>query len=178
MFGFNFTPFEVFAQGVGFIALLVSISSYQFKSQRKMFGMRIGSDMLWTVHYLLLGAIVPAFAVAVAFCRTFLVVFAIPQYKTYIILVAISLIVLLAVFTGAGYWANWLPAISALIYGLANYYHEDYIKSRVCMAIGLMLWLTIGVVFGSIPEVVSSVIGLCSLLLGMRRHLRGLHPKP
>ena len=172
------TPFELFVQALGFVAFTISISSYQFKSQRKMFGMRVCSDMVWTVHYFLLGALVPSLAVAIAFTRTFLVVFVIPQYKTYVIITAISAIFLMTLLTGPGYWANWLPAVSAIIYGFAFYFHEDYLKSRIFMGLGLMFWLTIGVVFGSVAEIVSSTVGLTSLLVGMHRHLRGIHPKP
>ena len=178
MFDLDFSTYELWIQALGFVAFAISISSYQFKEQRKMFGMRVCSDMIWTVHYFLLGAITPALAVAVAFSRTFLVVFVIPQYKNYVILTAISLVIVITLLTEYTFWANWLPAISAVIYGLSNYFHEDYLKSRICMAIGLTMWLTIGIVFGSIPEVISSAIGLCSLFLGMRRHLKALHPKP
>ena len=139
-----------------------------------MFGMRVCSDIIWTAHYFLLGALMPALAVAVAFSRTFLVVFVIPQYKNYVIITAISLVLLLTLLTDYTYWANWIPFASAIVYGAANFYHEDYMRSRCLMGVGLLMWMTIGFVFGSIPEVVSSAIGLSSLLLGMYRHHKKL----
>lgn len=174
----SFLEETLFAQLVGFVAFAISISSYQFKEQRKMFGTRVVSDMVWALHYFMLGAIAPTIAVAIAFTRTFLVVFAIPQYKNVVIIAAISAIAFLSFYTAdMSQWGNWLPLLSAFIYGLSNYFHEDYLKSRTLMAIGLSMWLTIGIVFGSVPEVISSAIGLCSLFLGMRRHWRSIHPK-
>lgn len=170
------TPFLIFTQVVGFLAFSVGMVSYQFKEQRKMFGLRVCADMLWTAHYFMLGALTPALTVGIAFVRTFLVVFVWPQHKTKVIVGAVLGVLAVCLITFDGRYINLLPAFTAVIYGLSVYYHEDYMKSRSLLALGAVFWILIGVTFGSMAEVVSSSISLVSVAVGYGRHRRkGIH---
>ena len=162
---------------MGFLAFAVGIVSYQFRAQKTMFGFRVTSDFIWSIHYYMLGAIAPAVTVFIAFLRTFLVVFVAPKYKTAIIIAAVLSVILVCFVTYEGYWPNLLPGLTAVFYGLSTYYHEDYIKSRSFMAIGCAFWILIGVMFHSYAEVISSSISLVSIAVGFGRHRRGLHMK-
>jgi hypothetical protein len=159
-----------FVQIIGVIAFGLSLCSYQFKSQRILFGIRVCSDGLWALHYLLLSAITPALTVAVACIRTYLSIFIFPQYKTVIIVCAICVVIILCILFAGDEWQNYLPIMTALLFGLSNYFHDDYWKSRILMACGLCIWIVIGIVFGSYAEIVSSGFGLLSLFLGFYRH--------
>jgi len=163
-------------QAIGFLAFLVGVVSYQFRSQRTMFGFRVSADFIWVIHYALLGATSPALTVLVAFLRTFFVVFVWPQHKKAIIIVAVLAVCAVCAVTYKGHWPNLLPAFTAVLYGLAIYHHESYLKSRLFMAIGALFWILIGFYFHSYAEMLSSGISFISILVGYGRHRRrGLH---
>lgn len=160
----------IIIQAIGFLAFLISILSYQYKKQEQMFLLRVIADGTWALHYFLLVAMVPALTVLIATLRTYIVVFKYPQYKSYIILTAISLVCGVCTVLGENDLKSYIPALTALVYGASTYYHDSYFKSRLFMAIGLILWTTIGFMFNSYAEIISSSISLLSLMVGVYRH--------
>jgi len=169
--------FLIFVQSIGFLAMALSMSSYQFKSQRTMFAIRVVSDFTWAVHYYLLDVIHVALTVFIASLRTFLTVFVIPQYRTWVVLGAIISVwfICTVLFLNNGNYLNFLPAITSIIYGISTYYHENYIISRMLMALGKIFWISIGVLSGSLPEVISSSIALFSIVFAYLRHRKLLN---
>ena len=164
--------FEIFIQLLGFVAFSISLASYQFKSQRTMFGYRVTSDSIWTLHYFLLGALTPALTILVAASRTYLTVFVFPAHKKLIIAIAVLCVIVLCLCYGGNDWRNYIPILTAVVYGLATYFHDSYVISRCLMALGLTLWILIGILFGSYPEIISSTLGLLSLMIGFYKHQR------
>lgn len=158
------------AQMVGFLAFIVSVLSYQFKSQKTMFALRVFDDALWTTHYFMLSAITPAISVMIAVLRTFFIVFVCPQYKVPILAAAVVSTLAVCIYFGGYAWQNYLPFFASLFYVSSVYFHEDYVKSRVLMGCGLCMWILIGVMFGSLAEIISSAIGISSLMVGFYRH--------
>lgn len=159
-------------QAIGFVAFMVSMLSYQFKNQRTFFKTRICSDGIWAVHYVLLGAIAPATSIVIAMTRTYFAVFAFPRFKGLIVIIAVLAIAVSCHYFGEGRGQDYLPLIGAVVYALAIYFNESYLISRCLMGLGLLCWLLIGVAFTSYPEVISSAVGIGSLLLGFYRHAK------
>ncbi|PCI01662.1 MAG: hypothetical protein COB76_00840 [Alphaproteobacteria bacterium] len=157
-------------QACGFLAFGLSLVSYQFKNQRTMFAIRVCGDLIWAIHYFLLSAMTPAVTVLIASLRTFLSVFVCPKQRAVVVGVAIISVCGICVYYGSGDWKGYLPALTAIIYGLSTYYHENYKISRILMGAGLLVWICIGVLFQSYAEVISSSVGLISLALGFYRH--------
>jgi len=161
-----------FIQIVGFFAFGLSLLSYQFKKQKTMFAIRVCSDLLWAFHYALLLAVAPALTVAVAALRTFFIVFIFPQQKIKIIFLAVGIVCFLCYWSANGEWQSYLPILAAIVYGMSNYYHDNYWYSRILMLLGLLVWILIGIVFGSYAEIISSSVGAVFLLWSFIRHLK------
>lgn len=159
-------------QLVGFIAFAISSCSYQFKDQKTMFSLRIISDALWSFHYFLLGAHVPALTVMVAVLRAGLSIFIFPKHRLFIIIFAAISVFLIGFFLGEGTWQSYLPLLGFLVFGLALYFYENYTLSRILMALGYFIWFNIGILVHSYAEMVSSSIGFISILIGFYRHKR------
>lgn len=157
-------------QALGFIAFAISSCSYQFKDQKTMFTLRIFSDALWSFHYFLLGAHVPALTVMVAVLRAGLSIFVFPKYRLLIIVSAAIIVFLICFFLSAGTWQSYLPLLGFLTFGLALYFYEKYTPSRILMAVGYFIWFNIGILVHSYAEIISSSIGFTSILIGFYRH--------
>lgn len=163
-----------FIQAIGFMAFILSSASAQFRKQRVMFGICVVADVIWTVHYFMLGAFTAAFAVSVAVLRTWLGVFIIPRQRAYVVATSVVMVTVMCAYHYGGLWYNWLPALTTLLYGLSVYYHEDYIKSRVLLMSVMVLWILFGVMANSLAGVIHASISLCSLCLGYYRHRKYL----
>lgn len=164
------------AQLVGYLAFGVSLASFQFKSQRALFGINMVSDAAWVAHYLMLGGIAPAISIAVSFFRTLLAVFVLPQHKRVVTGLAFVLITGLILALNDAGPAGYLPIAAALAFSLAAYFNESYAISRVMISVGMVIWIAIGVAYGSIGEVISSSFAVLSLGIGAWRHSRKASP--
>jgi hypothetical protein len=159
-----------FAQILGYAALVVSLLGYQAKSQRRLFGVNLASDITWGMHYLALGGFMPAFAVAISALRTTLAVFLFPEHKKLVAGAAFIVISGICILTNSDGPQGYLVIATAAVYSTCVAFHESYAVSRALMALGLILWIAIGALYGSIGEVVSSAISLGSLVIGVLRH--------
>lgn len=157
-------------QFVGFVAFSVSSCSYQFKDQKTMFGLRIFSDSLWSLHYFLLAAHAPAFTIMVAVLRAGLSIFMFPQHRLLIITSSAIIVLFICYFFSNGVWTSYLPLLGFTAFGFALYFYENYTISRILMAVGYFIWLNIGILMSSYAEIISSSIGCASIALGFYRH--------
>ena len=135
-----------------------------------MFSLRIFSDSMWSLHYFLLGAYVPALTVMVAVLRAGSTIFIFPKHRLIIILSAAVAVFLICYFLGEGTWQSYLPLLGFSAFGLALYYYENYTLSRIFMATGYFIWFNIGILVHSYAEMVSSSIGIISISIGFYRH--------
>ena len=166
----------IIVQAIGFLAFGLSLWSYQFKSQKVMFGINALTDAIWTVHYFFLNAYHVALTVLIAAIRTTLCVFVIPKYKVAIVALGIIIAWIICTFfyLQTNNVLDLLPAVTGIVYGLSTYFHEDYMKSRLLMVLGKILWIVIGCLSGSIAEIISSSMALGSIILGYVRHKKYL----
>lgn len=52
----NFKFISIAAQIIGFIGIAVNVLIYQQKNRASILRMKLASDVLWAVHYLMIGA--------------------------------------------------------------------------------------------------------------------------
>lgn len=158
------------AQIVGYLALALSLASFQFRSQRALFGINMASDAAWVAHYLLLGGIAPVISISVSFARTLFAVFLLPQHKGLVSGAAFAAITgLIFAFNDAGV-IGYLPIAAALTFSLAAYFNDNYAVSRALICAGMLVWIGIGFAYGSIGEIVSSSFAVVSLVFAALRH--------
>lgn len=143
-----------------------------------MFKATLFADALWTIHYALLGGISPLISGLVSFFRTWLGVFIFPGQKKIIALLGfLAILVLCLVFNNAGA-IGYLPILAGFVFSLVVVFNENYLISRLLIICGMLTWTAIGLAYGSIGEVISSLISVSSILIGMVRHARQDRAKP
>jgi hypothetical protein len=137
-----------------------------------LFGMNMGSDGLWVVHYLLLGGLTPAISLMVSIIRTLFAIFLFPERRGIVAFASfVVLSALCVVFNNDG-WVGYLPVVTAGIYSAVAFFGQNYVVSRALMLLGFICWIVIGAFYGSIIEIVSSGLAIASLLLGAYRHYK------
>lgn len=164
--------YDILIQTFGFIAFAISLFSYQIRDQRKLFALRALADIIWSLHYFFLGALTASFCIFIAVFRTFFAIFIFEKHKLFIVILSAILVILFCSVSYDGELKVLLPALGAVIYGVSTYYYKSYNISRSCMFMGTMIWLTIGISYGSWAEVISSLLNICSLMLAYYRHTR------
>lgn len=102
---FNFI--NIAAQIVGFVGITVNVLIYQQKNRASILKMKLVSDVLWAVHYLMIGAYT---AVAVA-CLGILREFVFMKRKKLSSLVAF---LILGLFSVAVTWKGWLSLLPTM----------------------------------------------------------------
>lgn len=130
----------------------------------------MATDVAWAIHYIALGGVMPAIAVLVSAIRTALAVFLFPAHKIAVALVAFSILVGLCLRFNVDGPKGLLLIATAAVYSLCVVFHNSYAISRSLMALGLVLWIGIGFLYGSIAEVASSGLSLFSLAVAAIRH--------
>lgn len=160
------------AQILGILASLISLASYQFKSQSRLFQLNILTDALWILHYILLEAWPIVFAYSVSILRTSSGVFLSPQYKMRIAFGAFVVITLFTILLPPKNPVGWLVILTGAIYSASVAFHESYIISRSLMFAGSLIWFIIGIGYGSVGKIIASVFAASSILLAAWRHNR------
>lgn len=158
------------AQVIGYLAFGISLLSYQTKSQRTLFGVNMGTDLLWAIHYTALGGWMPALSVMISALRTCFAVFLFPRHKIIVALTAFLCLAILCLMYNVDGIKGYLLIATGFIYSVCVIFHHSYVISRSLMALGLILWIWIGYLYGSHAEIVSSAFSLASLILASIRH--------
>jgi len=160
----------IIATAIGFIALCVTVSSFQRKEARQIFFVQIFSPLLWALHFFLLGAwagcvinVLNSFKnIGITFINDTLI-------KKFAM---IYIVILWFVF-----WIFVYQTPSDLTLLLSNtlgsllIFTRDnrYIVARGNILIAL-LWFTYGLINNSIPSVLTEIFILSSIIIGMIRH--------
>jgi hypothetical protein len=160
------------AQTLGVLAFAIGLTSYQFKSQRRLFQLNMLTDALWILHYILLGAWPVVFAVSVSILRTASGVFLWPQHKMQIALGAFVVITLFTILFPPENPVGWLVIVTGAIYSATVAFHQNYVISRSLMFAGSLMWIVIGIGYGSVGEIIASVFSASSILVAAWRHNR------
>ena len=162
------TPAGWAVQGVGVLAALVGVASFQIARDRAMFGLLAVSALLWALHFLLLGAPTAA---------------------------AINLVTALRNLGGAFWRRRWLGLVFAAFYcvagltalrtpwdllplvavlaGTASTFFLTGVRVRLGFLAGSLLWVVFSAVTGSIPGVVMMAADAASNLRYILRARRG-----
>ena len=166
---FEFINDLLFAQSIGFVALLIGVLAFQMKDQRLMFVTSEISNCFWIVHYILLGAFTGAFVLAIAVVRTSIVLFLNDKYKLPAIIVGQPHF-LFCFMTPEEYWYKYMPFVASLIFSCAVYFNDKFLLSRFAAFVASFFWLIFGVMVLSIPEIMESSFIMLSILIGVFRH--------
>ena len=162
----------IIAQSVGFIALGIAMLSFQAKRRITMLSMQTVSNLLWMLHYLLLGNIMSAvIANLIGIVRN--IIYGLRgKYKfadsKIIPIASIIAFLISGVFTYTNPF-DILPTLAMVFASIAFFVKEERIIRYISVLVGVC-WLTFGIYAGSIAGIISDGSTLISIIIAIIRY--------
>ena len=164
------TPNNLVAQGVGMFALVFAVLSFQ-NNKRNLILLFLGAaQVIFILHFALLGVWTAAAMNIVGSTRTFFFVFK-GRKKwmdgNFVMYVFICLFLIAGVLS----WQNWLSIlpIVAMIIETIGLWQKDTRRIRFIVFIPHPVWLVYNFIHGSYPGVLTEVFIVTSLIIGIIR---------
>lgn len=172
---------NIIAQVIGICATVLTISSFQFKTQKSIMTVQSISTVLWTLHFFMLGAFSGCLLNLLCAIRS--MVYARRSTKAwaasvswvYIFTVS-ALVIYILQFLVFGvepgirnFIVEFLPTLGVIATNI-GYRLETGFKVRCSQFISSPTWLAYNVFSGSIGGVITEIISFCSAVVGIIRH--------
>ena len=161
----------IIAQAVGFVATGIAIYSFQAKHRVTMLTMQTTSNLLWMVHYLMLGSLSAVFANFIGTVRNIIYGFR-GKYKfadsKIVPAVSIVAFIISGIFTYTNPF-DILPTLAMIFASIAFFVKEERLIRGISVFIAIS-WLTFGFYAGSIAGIVSDGSTLISIIIAMIRY--------
>ena len=154
----------IIAQIIGFVAFLVSLSTYHKKSKTGILNNALISNSLKLIHYLLLGAYSGCVTKVIAIVRDVFIIMKV-KYSYLNSKVFLYLFVLLYIIVSVITFdviISLLPILAALSY-IVVIWDGDVDKIRKVALIGYLLWLGYDFFVFSIGGILSNVVSILSV---------------
>lgn len=159
-------PVTAVAQIIGFIPMVLSYFVFHFNNRKAIITTKAISDLLWMIHFLMLGAYTGAFTNAVCAVRGF--VFAQRGKKKWASGVIIPIV--FCIFTLSVTLISWaglkslLPVIGSCL-GIIGFWSNDPKNIRKFNLPALTLWFIYGVLTLSLSTIVCNVVSITSIII-------------
>ena len=170
---------ELLIQALGLIGMTMNLISFQLKEQKRLIRLQFYSSIVFSVHYLLLGATMGAILNMIGICRAF--VFSNKEKKwaqkkgwlpAFIAVYAVVYILTFTVFgkecTAYNLLLELLPVIGMTATTI-GFYLENATKVRLLSLMNAPTWLVYNVISGSIGGALTEVFCLISVVVGILR---------
>lgn len=159
----------IWVQLVGLLALLLDISSVQFRLRKHILMVQIIASFTWAMHFLLLGAITGSAMNLVGVVRS-ISYFVFKDSKRNV-LVPASIVLLSAVATTLVWqgYVSLLPMFAMMIAAIA-FWQLDEQKIRVLLLLAAPLWFIYNYIFESYAGMLSDAIATISLVIALYRY--------
>ncbi len=175
-------PIEIIAQSVGILAMAMNIMSYQQKKQKGIIAFQLCGGFLFTINYLLLGAMVGSLLNLIAVIRA--VVYLNKEklksnrwpwffgfLATYLAVYVLSFTVFGKPVTPLNLFVEVLPVVGMVASNL-GFMAKDGKAVRRFSLVSSPSWLVYNVFAFSVGAIICEVLSLVSILIGMFRHDR------
>lgn len=173
-------PIELIAQGIGILAMLFYVASYQSKSQKKIFAMQLCGAILFSGNFLMLGAIgggilnfLSAVRAAVFLYKEKLKANRLPWLFAFVALYIAVYILNFAFFrkepTPYNLAVELLPVIGMTALNI-GFMLKNAADVRRCGLISSPSWLIYNIISGSWGAIICEVLSLISIIVGIFRH--------
>lgn len=171
---------EIIAQGIGIIAMLFNILSYQCKKQKTVIGMQLLGGALFSVNYLLLGAAVGGILNILATVRAIVFLFKeklkadrMPWFVGFVLSYVAVYVLNFTVFRKEPTLFNLaielLPVIGMTALNV-GFRLKDAAAVRKCGLVSSPAWLVYNIFVGSWGAIICEILTLISIFVGMLRH--------
>ena len=158
------SPLGIVAQIIGFIPLVLSFFTFLSNNRRRVIGTKIATDLLWAIHFFLLGEVVGGAINALNTARN--VVFSQKHRpwasRIYIPITFGALTVLAALLR----WQDWysiLPMLGSLL-ALIGFWCSGTKHIRAFNLPAVSLWLLYGILAGSISTILCNILSIASIV--------------
>ena len=172
-------PIEIFAQGIGVVAMFFNILSYQCKKQKTIIVLQLLGSALFAVNFLLLGALVGGILNMICVVRAVVYLYKDklkadrwPWLALFIATYLTSYILNFTVFgkapTAWNLLVEMIPVIGTTAINV-GFMLKDAASVRKCALVGSPCWLTYNLIVFSLGAILCEVFTLCSVGIGMLR---------
>lgn len=163
---FTQTPWVV--QLIGFVAVCFSFAIFQFNNRKKMLHVSMFGQILYAIHFALLGAFTGSLMNIIGAVRSYLFARIDTKKKPMILFyVFVSMYLIALFFTWKGP-ISVLPVIG-MISGTIAFWQTNPRHIRMIGLISPPLWFTYNFISGSYPGMLAEVVLLSSNLIGIYR---------
>ena len=167
MVGFFQSHIELFAQAAGFIAMGLTVLSFQFRKHGWILTMMTASSIFWIVHYVMMG-LYPAAAInTMNLLRNY--IYSLREKKNINSRLIPAFFVIVAAASVISTWENaWsvLPLMASVIATIANWQTQTKrLKLLSCPRYGL--WLAYDLINGSWAGAVNDVFTIGSIVVSL-----------
>ena len=161
----------ILAQAVGFIATGVAIYSFQAKHRVTMLTMQTASNLMWMVHYFMLGSLSAVFANFIGTVRN--IIYGMRgkyKFADSKIVPAVSIIafIIAGIFTYTTPF-DILPTLAMIFASIAFFVKEERLIRCISVFIAIS-WLVFGFYAGSIAGIISDGSTFISIVIAMIRY--------
>ena len=173
-------PIEIIAQGIGIVAMLFNILSYQCKKQKMVIALQLFGGAFFSLNFLLLGATVGGILNILATIRAIVFLFKeklkadrLPWFLAFIAAYIGVYILNFTLFerelTLYNMLLELLPVIGMVALNV-GFRLKDAAAVRKCGLVSSPAWLIYNIAVGSWGAIICEVLTLISIFIGMFRH--------
>ena len=159
------------AQAIGFAATGIAIYSFQAKKRITMLSMQTMANLMWMIHYLLLGSLSAVFANLIGTLRNIVYGFR-GKYKFADSKIVPAVSIIAFVISGILTYTNpfdILPMMAMVLASIAFFIKDEKTIRYISVFIAVS-WLTFGVYAGSVASIVSDGSTLISIIIAILRY--------
>lgn len=158
---------DFFIQLIGFIALGFTIALFQVNKRTMMLALQVCGSMLYTLHFLLLGATTGAAMNFIGGVRSFTFIRIGKNRSLYILALFIAAFCLAVVLTWQG--PKSLLPLAGMIFGTIALWQTKPSRIRLIMLAASPPWLIYNLISGSYPGMIVETLAITSNLIGIYR---------
>lgn len=163
------SPLDAVAQIVGIIPLVLAFFTFLSNDRRRVIGIKIMTDLLWTLHYFLLGEVVGGAVNGINTVRN--VVFSqkhrIWASRPYI-LVAFCILTALTSLLRWQEWYSFLPMLGSILAAI-GFWCSDAQNIRKFNLPAVSLWIVYCIMTGSISGTLCNLLSIISILVAWKK---------
>lgn len=156
------------AQLIGFVAVCFSFAIFQFNNRKKMLHISMCGQILYAIHFALLGAFTGSLMNVIGSARSYLFAKVDTDKKPIALFYGFVLMYLVALFFTWKGPISILPVIG-MISGTVAFWQTNPRHIRMIGLISPPLWFTYNFISGSYPGMLAEIVLLSSNLLGIYR---------
>ncbi len=163
----DFTNTNILIQLIGFIAVCLMVAVFQSKKRKTLLTLQVCSTLLFSLHFLLLGAMTGSIMNLIGSARSFTFLKLGKNRNILYLLFFIFLFSIASILTWQGV-KSLLPLIG-MTFGTIAYWQTKPCRTRLITPLSTMPWFFYSLITGSYPGMLVEILVFTSTLVGIYR---------